>query len=241
MDPVGEETLDLFGENSAYTGFLLSRLFEVSPRPLAGRVLEIGCGTGNVTSLLLESKEVTYLHAIDLDPLYVRRTLDAVRDPRLEVTVAPAEEFCPEELTRPDGQFDVVVSSNVLEHVADHERALANVGRMLRPDGVALILVPAHPRLFSGLDESLSHHRRYAPGDFRRLAPACGLRLLRCTHFNPLGALGWWLNGKVLRKDRLPAGQLGLYTKLAIPLSKVIDRLNPFPFGVSLLAVLAKD
>jgi hypothetical protein len=61
---------------------------------------------------------------------------------------------------------------------------------------------------------------------------------LSLRHFNPVGALGWWLNGKVLRKDVLPAGQLKLYTRLALPLSRFLDRINPLPIGVSLLGCL---
>jgi hypothetical protein len=101
-----------------------------------------------------------------------------------------------------------------------------------------LILVPAHPCLFSPLDQGLSHFRRYRRRDIRRLAQAADLRVLRLRHFNPLGALGWWLNGKVLRYRALPASQLSFYSRFAMPISRLLDRVNPFPLGVSLLAAL---
>ena len=240
-DEVGAATLDMFRENARYTEFLLDRLLAFSPAPLRGRVLEIGCGIGNLTQILLSRAEVTHLHAIDVDPSYVKETLRRVRDPRLEATVAAAEAFCPEGFTTADGGFDLVVSTNVLEHVEDHLQAFLNVRQMLRPGGVALLLVPAHQFLFSNLDRNLSHFRRYSRGDFQRLAPSAGLRVVRARYFNPLGAFGWWFNGKVLRRSVLPALQLSLYSRFAVPLSRVLDGVNPFPFGVSLLAVLARE
>lgn len=237
-DPAGEETLELFRENDAYSELLLDRLLALGGKAPGGRFLEVGCGIGNLTRLLLDRPGVTALHAIDIDPAYVERVRREQADSRLTLAVSPAESFCPEELTRGEQRFDAIVCSNVLEHIEDHVRVLCNFRRLLRPGGLALLLVPAHPALYCGLDRNLSHFRRYARGDFDPLAKASGLILRQVRHFNPLGAFGWWLNGKLLRRKVLPAAQLGLYTRFAIPLSRWIDRWNPFPVGVSLLAVL---
>ena len=67
LDTVGEETLELFRENDGYSEFLWDALFglsSLSGRPLEGRVLEVGCGIGNLTQILLRSDAVTFLHAI---------------------------------------------------------------------------------------------------------------------------------------------------------------------------------
>ncbi|MBI4604079.1 MAG: class I SAM-dependent methyltransferase [Planctomycetes bacterium] len=239
-DATGEATLELFRRNDAYSELLWERLSAVSPRPVSGRLLEVGCGIGNLTRVLLRSREVTLLHAIDIDPAYVRRVAADLPDPRLRLAAAAAEEFCPEGLQGEEGGFDAIVSSNVLEHIEDHRRVLENFRRMLRRAGVALILVPAHPFLYSGLDRSLSHFRRYRRRDLRELAGAAGLEVLRLRHFNPLAALGWWLNGKVLRRATLPEAQLSLYARFAIPLSRWLDAVNPLPFGVSLLCALGR-
>ena len=238
LDPAGEATLELFRENSAYSEFLWRRLVSLSPRPFQGRVLEIGCGIGNLTRILLRSSAVTFLQAIDLDPAYVERVEREASDPRLEAVVARADAYCPEAHRSEEGGFDFVVSSNVLEHIEDDVGTLLNVRRMLKKEGVALILVPAHPFLFSTLDQALSHFRRYRRRDIHELARKTGLRVMRLRHFNPVGALGWWLNGKVLRCRALPEGQLSFYNRFAIPISRFLDSVNPFPFGVSLLAVL---
>lgn len=238
LDRTGEDTLELFRENDRYSAFLWERLLELSPLPLEGRVLEVGCGIGNLTRILLRAPRVSLLEAIDLDPAYVRRVAEEIRDPRLRVTAVRAEDFRPSLPDGGRGAFDFVVSTNVLEHIEDDGRAFSNFRRLLRPGGLALILVPAHPFLYSALDRNLSHFRRYRKAEVRARAREAGFEVVRLRHFNPLGALGWWLNGKVLRRKVLPRGQLSLYTRFAIPLSSFIDRWNPFPLGVSLLAVL---
>lgn len=240
VDAVGAETLELFRDNEPYSEFLWESLVALSPHGLSGRVLEVGCGIGNLTRILLRSRRVTYLHAIDLAPSYIQRVREEIADPRLQLTAALAEDFCPAEHATPEGGFDLIVSSNVLEHIEDHARALRNFRSMLRPHGVVLLLVPAHRFLYSSLDRSLSHCRRYSARDLKQVAGETNLTVLRLRYFNPLGAMGWWLNGKLLRRSVLPAGQLSLYTRFAIPVSKLLDRWNPLPFGVSLLAVLGR-
>ncbi len=240
-DAAGEATLALFRSNDAYTEFLWNRLEELSPRRLGGRVLEVGCGIGNLTRILLRSGAVTYLHALDMDPAYVERVRAELPDPRLEVSTARAEAFCPQAFSSAGSGFDFIVCSNVLEHVEQDDRAVENFRRMLRPDGLILLLVPAHPFLFCGLDRNLSHFRRYRKDDIESLARSCGLDVVAIRHFNPLGVLGWWLNGKVLRRSTLPGRQLSMYSRFAIGLSGLLDRCNPLALGISLLAVLERS
>ena len=54
----------------------------------------------------------------------------------------------------PDESFDVVLSHDVLEHVADPEVSLREINRVLRPGGVALVAFPPY-------DGMLSHHLDY--------------------------------------------------------------------------------
>lgn len=241
IDSVGEETLELFEKNDAYSELLWDNLRKMTHRPVAGRLLEIGCGIGNVTRIVLRDPAVDLLHGIDMDPAYVARVQDGVEDSRLQLTVASAEEFCPSEYCSAEHGFDVIFSSNVLEHIEDDTQVLRNFRSMLKPGGVILTLVPAHSFLYSGLDRNLSHFRRYNRTLLREKALAAGLRVVRARYFNPIGALGWWWNGKVLRREILPAAQLSFYNRFGITLSRWSDRLNPLPFGVSLLSALELD
>lgn len=240
MDAVGKSTLELFDRNPEYNRFLWRNLNALSAAE--GDVLEVGCGIGNLTRLVLEGEKVTGLHGIDMDPSYVHRVLSSIDDERLNASVSSLEEFTPEVLPEAASEsYDSIVCSNVLEHISDDVSSMVNFHRLLKPGGKVLLLVPAHPWVFSQLDRNLSHHRRYTTARLRDLGERSLLTLEQARHFNPLGLLGWWVNGKLLGRSVLPATQLRLYTRLAIPLSQLIDRLNPFPLGVSLLALFRKS
>jgi 2-polyprenyl-3-methyl-5-hydroxy-6-metoxy-1,4-benzoquinol methylase len=71
---------------------------------------------------------------------------------------------------QPSGPFDIVLALDVLEHVDGDEAFLADViVPAMAPGAVALLSVPAHPRLFSDHDRMLEHARRYRPRAFRHL------------------------------------------------------------------------
>jgi len=240
QDVVGEKTLELFEKNAAYSEFIWETLVGLSPDAVSGRVLEVGCGIGNLTRIVLRRPDVTLLHSIDLDPAYVARVRGTVDDVRLHLTAVSAEEVCPPEYSGAANGFDCIFSSNVLEHIEDDVRVLRNFRAMLKPRGVVLVLVPAHEFLFSGLDRSLSHFRRYTRKSLSERARTAGLEPVRIRYFNPIGAAGWWLNGKVLGRQTLPAGQLSFYSRFGISLSRWVDRYNPLPLGVSVLAALER-
>ena len=60
-----------------------------------------------------------------------------------------------------DQSLDLVVAFDVLEHILDHDAAVAEVRRVLRPGGRFLVAVPADPRLWSEHDVAVDHVRRY--------------------------------------------------------------------------------
>ena len=74
----------------------------------------------------------------------------------------------------PDASFDVVIASHVLEHVADDRAALAEVRRILRPGGRAIVMVPVdHDRPHTYDDPSITapadRERAYRQHDHLRL------------------------------------------------------------------------
>ena len=63
---------------------------------------------------------------------------------------------------------DVVVSTNVLEHVRDDEAALIEILRVLRPGGRAALVVPAGRGIYDYYDRFLRHERRYGRRELPR-------------------------------------------------------------------------
>lgn len=99
-----------------------------------GDVLEVGIGTGRDLPLYPPGVRLT---GIDLSPamLELARARAAALGREVDLRVADAEA-----LPFPDGSFDTVVSTLVLCTVPGPERAVAEIRRVLRPDGRYLLL-----------------------------------------------------------------------------------------------------
>ncbi len=203
-------------------------------RPYCGkRVLEIGSGTGNLTKQLVPR---TRYVASDVNPLYLRKLAALKADrPYLETRYCDVTDGS----TFPPGEgFDTVVCLNVIEHVEDDARALANIRQVLAPGGRAIVLVPHGDRLFGSLDEVLGHKRRYTEASLRRVAEDAGFAVKELLHFNRIGTPAWWLNGKVLRRTTFGLGQMMALNAMT-PVFRRVDRALPFR-ALSLIAVLER-
>jgi 2-polyprenyl-3-methyl-5-hydroxy-6-metoxy-1,4-benzoquinol methylase len=112
-------------------------IYHFASRFVAGaRVLDAGCGTG-YGARILSRNGAAHVHGIDIDPLsvaYARRRYASS-------TVSFARADC-ESLVLPEGHFDFVFASNVLEHLERPELLLRSAIRALRPGGRALFAVP---------------------------------------------------------------------------------------------------
>ncbi|GAB7039912.1 MULTISPECIES: class I SAM-dependent methyltransferase [Catenuloplanes] len=81
---------------------------------------------------------------------------------------------------------DLLVAFDVLEHIEEDDRAAAEIHRVLRPGGTALIAVPADMRLWSVFDELSGHVRRYHRAGLTALITGAGLRVDALRSWNVL-------------------------------------------------------
>lgn len=98
-----------------------------------GRVLEIGCGRGIGTKIILDRFRAREVHAFDLDPDMVeraRRRLFAYPPQRVTLAVGDAASIQAEAES-----FDAVFDFGVIHHVPDWRKAVSEVRRVLRPGG----------------------------------------------------------------------------------------------------------
>ncbi len=202
-------------------------------RPFCGRrVLEIGSGTGNLTRRLVPRDAYV---ASDINPLYLQTLRHLTHDrPYLDVTLTDVTRG--ESFPEVDGGFDTVVCLNVIEHVDDDRAALANIRRVLAPEGRAIVLVPQQPALMGTLDEVLGHRRRYTEATLRQAALDAGFEVERMLPFNRVGTPAWWLNGRLLKRRHFGLAQVAALNLLT-PIFRRVDRALPFP-ALSRVAVL---
>ena len=142
-------------------------------------------------------------------------------------------DFCGAEL-REHG-LDSVVALNVLEHVEQDERVLSELFTALRPGGSLIVLVPAHMRLYSDLDRNLGHYRRYSREELIDKFKAAGFEIAEARYFNWVGACGWFVFGKLLRRQHITKVATRGYRFLSA-LQSLEDRL-PIDFGLSTIVI----
>jgi ubiquinone/menaquinone biosynthesis C-methylase UbiE len=107
----------------------IDRLLDICP---GDRVLEVGCGRGHLTRRLAE-RDVDVV-GIDINP----QAAEIAGTDRVLTMGAESLDFA-------DESFDYVLSVHALEHIPALERALAEMGRVLRHGGTALHIYPAEP------------------------------------------------------------------------------------------------
>ncbi|MCX7626766.1 MAG: bifunctional glycosyltransferase/class I SAM-dependent methyltransferase [Candidatus Sumerlaeaceae bacterium] len=228
----GKSTLRNLEEFGVYSEWIYKKL-----EPYLGqRILEIGAGIGNNVEflcrghnrqvLVTDAREdyVEYLH----DKFHGRPRLEVMR---YDVTESPPDDirnFC----------ADTVVCTNVLEHIEDDELALRNIYSLLQAGGKLILLVPAHPALYSKMDANLGHYRRYTLKGLCDQVRKAGFAVIERFYFNPLGAIGWFIAGKILRNREIRAGHLWLQ-KLVMPFAMMLDKVG-LPLGLSAVVVAQK-
>lgn len=232
-DPVGEHTLQVIAGARQFNTWM----FRVIQPFINGRILEIGSGIGNISSLLL--KDYPSVTLSDINPQYCSylhehyghfTSLESIE--RLDL-VAPDFEQRNANLLQ---QFDTIILMNVIEHIEDHDQAVNNAKRLLRTGGQLILLAPAYPYLFCKLDTGLGHFRRYTKKSLKALLTRNGFFISGHTYFNFTGIAGWFLFGKILRRTELNNGEVGIYEK-TVPLHKFIDRLMHRFAGLSVICI----
>lgn len=227
----GGRTLEMFADTPRLNAWMYAQL----AAHVRGDVLEVGSGIGNLSRLIVQ--DATSAVLTDMEDEYVEHLRSELADgDRVQVVRWTLGEPPPEAIA--SRAFDAIVAVNVIEHVEDDLGACRTLVSLLRPGGHLLIYVPAVPSAYGTLDEALGHFRRYSRVELDALLREAGLEVTHLRRMNPLGLPGWMLNGRVLRRRLLPAGQVALFDKL-VWLAKAVDKL-PIPIGLGLVAHAVK-
>jgi 2-polyprenyl-3-methyl-5-hydroxy-6-metoxy-1,4-benzoquinol methylase len=210
------------------------RWFADSVQPFVGqKVLEIGCGEGNISELFLDKAQV---HGIDLEAEYIaniKKRFSKRSNFSAEVADINDSET---RLRLARGNFDTIICFNVLEHIEDDAAAVRYLYDILAPGGSVIILVPAFNSLMSEYDLLVGHYRRYTKRTLFATVREAGFEVKRVFYFNALGAFGWLVTYK-WRKRREPGTGSVALLEFLVPFLKRVEQIIPMPFGLSVIAV----
>src|SRR5260370_25013960 len=135
-------------------------------------ILDAGCGPGGNGAWLTRHGTVV---AVDFAPeglRFVRERRPALDPVRASVATLPF----------PDQTFDVVVAITVVYSVLDDHAAVTELGRVLRPGGVVLLLEPAFRSLRRAHDTTVGGGPRYRRGELPARPTDAGLTAHRATY-----------------------------------------------------------
>lgn len=168
--------------------------------------LDVGCGTGLTAVRLARLEPIGSVVGLDPSPHALAHARE--RHPFSLVRASAID------LPLEAGRFDVVTCFDVFQHLppGGDLRAAREIGRVLRPGGVAVVRTTARARGLRGAEGG------YAPGELVAVLQAAGLAVERSSYANCLPALAQEVRGRLRRDPRggHPAGA-GLTIRLPHP------------------------
>ena len=216
--------------------------------PAGFRMLEIGCGTGNVLRLLEEVGGPGNVVGMDM----FAGGLCHARE-RTHCALVQGDMHAPPFNT----QFHVIGMFDVIEHLTDDGRALASARALLAPGGKLLLTVPADMSLWSYADEFAGHQRRYDRRELGQKLTQAGFRVDCLSYFMATTYPIMWLKRRATslahrRHSPEQARDLFLAELRPVPVLNGILRWlgereansiaagRALPFGTSLLALATR-
>jgi SAM-dependent methyltransferase len=224
---------------------LITRLVKSLGSGDSFRILDAGCGTGQMTKRL---GAIGLAFGLDSAPeaIAFARSRGVERLAQGSITAPPFA----------NGAFDCVLALDVIEHVDDDFGILTSLFQILRPGGHLIVTVPAFDALWSEHDEINHHKRRYRAPHLKSLIETAGFEMDRITYCNTAMYVPVLVTRKaknLARALNIKRGghghdnlqsDLGDYPpiindalfKVMRGENRLMDRVN-LPFGVSILAV----
>lgn len=203
------------------------------------KILDVGCSDG---LLLLELFNNGYKKISGVD---ISKTAIA-RAKKLGLTNVFVRDGAKPGFSK--NNFDLIIASDVLEHIKDDSRALDSWKRLLKKGGRAIVFVPAYEFLWSHADDVNHHHRRYTLSELRRLCRSNGLIIVHSSYWNtalfiPHAIITYLKNLLRIKEDNLTSsGKIinCILTKLLTFENWLVLKGVCLPFGISTVVIVEK-
>ncbi len=218
---------------------LFRKIIEEFRFPLDAAILDIGTSTGTNLRMLKEMGFVSY-QGLDMNDDAIRWCAEK------GLGVVRKGDIC--EIPFPDGSFDLVLVTDIIEHVDDDKQALREVRRVLKSNGRALITVPAFESLWGLQDEVAHHKRRYRVSELEQKLKYVGLFPQELFYFNYLLFVPIWFVRQIIKlfrvrlksENEINLGMINSVLRLVF-LFDVLSSRRILPwFGVSILSLVGR-
>ncbi len=229
IDKEGHETLEAITKADKFNRWMYNT---ISPF-CTGKILEVGSGIGNISSFFIADNQDLTLS--DVRSSYVQILHEKFNGKHVILLDLVAPDFDEKYATYLQS-FDAVFALNVIEHIEDDHLALANIYKLLKPSGKAIILVPAFQSLYNRIDKELFHFRRYTRKSLMKIFDPNHYHIHTSRYFNFTGIFAWFIGGKIFRDSTVKKGKMTLYNSF-VPIFKIIDIPFKHIAGLSVIVV----
>lgn len=220
------------------------------------RILDIGCGTGRHVCEAFRFEQVFVVGA-DINIKDLGEAKNRLIDQEQigehgngSWTIALADITC---LPFRENSFDLVICSEILEHVKNHENAICEVIRVLKPGMNLAVSVPRYlpERICWGLSNEYHHSdqghiRIYKKKELIALVESFGAKTWAVHFAHSLHTVYWWLKC-IVGPKREDSAMINLYHRFLVwdmmkhpPITRMIERLLNVVLGKSLVLYFKK-
>jgi SAM-dependent methyltransferase len=209
---------------SNYNRWIVSQFIKVGTLNGAKRVLDFGAGIGSLATIFNEETSIRPA-TVEVDAMQ-RETLRARGYAPYPSLDAVSE------------RFDLIYTSNVLEHIEDDVEALVGLRGLLAEDGRIAIFVPAFRMIWTSMDDKVGHHRRYTKKMLRKHLEDAGFEVQKLCYRDSIGFLVALLFKATGDKSGEPSFRsLWIFDRFLLPISRILDLVASPLFGKNVLAV----
>jgi SAM-dependent methyltransferase len=194
----------------------------------AGPILDFGAGDGMFAEKFL--RDGIAVDCVEPDPAAQAKLRELGLAVVADIGAITSDRYC------------VAYSINVLEHLHQLDRYLAELHRVLRPGGTLFVFVPALDILWTSLDDEVQHVQRFTRQTLGGALKQAGFELASLRYFDSLGFIAA-LAVRLLEKFGLfkySPKSVGFYDKMIFPLSQLGDQFLFHVVGKNLIAVSRK-
>jgi SAM-dependent methyltransferase len=183
------------------------------------KVLEFGAGRGEFIFRFISHPNLE-LMAVEIDSSYLKNLATKIKV-FSDIDQAPSD-------------LDAIYLIDVLEHLEDDRYYLKKFYEKLKTGGRLFIYVPARKELYSVLDKSIGHYRRYTLKELKTKVNQSGFSVIISRYHELLGYFASMVNKIVNRKSGLNTAAVKAYDRYLVPATNFLEKYIRIPIGKSI-------
>lgn len=230
-NPVGKKALKAIDGAQNYNNWIANKI-----KPYLGKKnIELGAGIGTISQCLVSDQH-------DLTLIEKDNTNRNILENKFKNKKKSINFKKDLDNIKNLDSYDCIYSSNVLEHIQNDLEIIQKSLSLLKTGGYFAAFVPAGFFLYTQMDKSLGHYRRYDWNDYfrikRMLKTESRGTLAHYKFYNLFGAIGWFIKMKILNQSEIRKSDVFFMNSLIPYLSKL--DFFPLPVGQNIFFVIKK-